>query len=119
MTGKVLQVGNSALFGPRGKVSNALHAVDVLGLETVRSIVLCVHTFSRLEGSVLTESDIAWLQTHSLATGNFARRIAELEGAESQVADDAFTAGILHDSGQLIPASVSRQAWNRALNPVR
>ena len=116
MTAKLLQVVNSAFFGLRGKVSNALHAVDVLGLETVRSIVLCVHTFSRLEGSVLTESDIAWLQTHSLATGNFARRIAELEGAESQVADDAFTAGILHDIGKLILASVSGEAWNRALD---
>jgi HD-like signal output (HDOD) protein len=119
MTAKILQVVNSAFFGLRGQIASAVHAVDILGLETVRSIILCVDAFSRLEGSLLTGPDIAWLHTHSLATAGFARRIAQLEGAESQVVDDAFTTGILHDIGKHILASTSGEAWKSALDLAR
>src|SRR6267142_3367193 len=116
MTAKMLQVVNSAFFGLRGQIADAVHAVEILGLETVRSIVLCMDAFSRPEGSPLTDADIAWLQIHSLATANFARRIAQLEGADPGAADEAFTTGILHDIGKLILASTSGEEWNRALD---
>jgi HD-like signal output (HDOD) protein len=115
MTAKILQVVNSAFFGLRGQTASAVHAVEILGPETMRSIVHCVDAFAPLEGSLLTQTDIAWLHTHSLATANFARRIAQLEGAEPRVSEDAFTTGILHDIGKLILASTSGEAWESAL----
>lgn len=115
MTAKILQVVNSAFFGLRGQIASAVQAVEILGLETVRSVILCVDGFSRLEGSILTEADITWLRIHSLATANGARRIAQLEGADQGVADQAFTTGILHDIGKLILASTSGEEWNQAL----
>jgi len=41
---------------------------------------------------------------HSMRVGQWARRITVIEGGHESLAEQAFTAGVLHDVGELILA---------------
>ena len=103
MTAKLLQLANSASLGLRVQVSNVPDALKFLGLETTRSLILLAHAFSWCEPKRLKLSiDNLW--HHSLATGALARRIAREEGADPDMVDECFLAGLLHDIGKLLLA---------------
>lgn len=105
MTAKILQMVNSAFFGVRRHVSSPAEAVNLLGLETVTTLVLTIQVFSQFrQGQVPGFSPNA-LWNHSLRVGLFAKRIAQNEGQQVTMANDAFTAGLLHDAGHLVLAA--------------
>ncbi|MBI1847966.1 MAG: HDOD domain-containing protein [Candidatus Rokubacteria bacterium] len=105
MTAKILQMVNSSFFGLRGRVSSPVHGVQLLGLETVKALVLCAHVFSQFDDIKLGHFPIEVLWRHSLASSAFARLIAASEREEEAVVDMATVAAILHDVGQLVLAS--------------
>jgi HD-like signal output (HDOD) protein len=102
LTAKILQLVNSAFFGFAREVSSASEAVMLLGVSTIRSLALTMHLFSAFGGveSGHWSMEKAW--RHSMRVGQWAKRIVELEGADQGTAEQAFTAGILHDVGKLI-----------------
>jgi HD-like signal output (HDOD) protein len=102
MTAKILQLVNSAFFGIRRRVSNPTDAAAYLGLETIQSLVLSVKVFSKFESYCTPGCSIDEISSHSLATAVLAKRIAEGEHAGKAMADEAFTAGLLHDLGKLV-----------------
>jgi HD-like signal output (HDOD) protein len=118
MTAKVLQIVNSAYFGLRNRISTARHAVKLLGMDIVKAIVLSVHAFSQFEADCFQEPDMQWLRAHSFQTGMFARLIAQRQGSEQSVVEDAFTAGLLHDIGKLILATATRKKYAEVLKLV-
>jgi HD-like signal output (HDOD) protein/ActR/RegA family two-component response regulator len=119
MTAKVLQLVNSAFFGLRCEVSKAYHAVELLGTDIVRAIVLSTHVFSKFETDLLSESDVQHLWQHSLASGSFAKRIAVLEHCSQHLVDDCFTAALLHDAGKLIMAYALHDQYKKVIELVR
>ncbi len=100
MTVKILQMVNSAFFGLRREVSNVTEAVNFLGLETITSLTLAHGIFSQFEEHPASRQTIAELWKHSSTVGAIARRIATKECPA--VASDAFTAGLLHDIGEVV-----------------
>jgi len=102
MTAKILQLVNSAFFGLRREISSPAQAVTLLGVETVKDLVLAVQVFSRFDGKGLPENFLNTLWSHSLATGVMARTIAKTESDDQSAVDNAFTAGLLHDVGKLV-----------------
>ena len=102
MAAKILQLANSAFIGARGRVSNLLQAVSMIGTETVRTLVLSVHVFSHFD----TNSDLApflpALWEHCVASAGLAQQIAIAENAPKAVLDESFTAGLLHDIGKVV-----------------
>lgn len=102
MTAKVLQLVNSAFFGIPRHIENPAHAVNLLGLDTVKALVLSVEVFSRFEQSKLKAFDIESLWNHSIMTGELVKQIAKTEKTDKQMIDDAYLAGLLHDVGKLI-----------------
>jgi len=110
MTAKILQLVNSAFFGYRRHISSPAQAVELLGLETIKALVLSVKIFSQMDRSSMRVLAVDRIWAHSLATGVFARTIATAEKCERAVVDDAFMGGMLHDAGKLIlAANLSRQ----------
>jgi len=116
MTAKILQLVNSVFFGLRRHISNPTQAVMLLGLDTVKALVLSVHVFSQFNGVQLKKISLEQLQMHRLTVGAFAKRIAEAEGRDKQVADFAFTAGLLHDIGRLVLATNLPEEYVEALS---
>jgi HD-like signal output (HDOD) protein len=119
MTAKILQLVNSAFFGLRCRVSSPMQAVQMLGLDTLRALVLTTHVFDKFCTHILGEAETSYLWKHSLATASFAKRIAASENADRQVVDDCFTAGLLHDAGKLILASAMESKYQHVLDAVR
>ncbi len=105
MTAKVLQLVNSAFFGLPQHVSNPVQAVVLLGLETIKILVLSTHIFSQFEETRLKELPIHSLWRHSVAVGTLARQIARAENADQKMIDHAAMAGLLHDVGKLVLAA--------------
>jgi putative nucleotidyltransferase with HDIG domain len=102
MSAKILQLVNSAFFGLPTRISNPVRAVNLLGLETVKALVLSVKIFSEFSraGSNYCRIDELW--KHSISTALYARDIAREEKRSQDKIDDAFMAGLLHDVGKLI-----------------
>ena len=116
MTAKVLKLVNSAFFCLPCEISRASHAVKLLGLDTLRALVLSAHVFEQFESKRLTADDVQQISNDSLAVSNSARQIALFEHASQRVQDESFTAGLLHDVGKLILASALDEPYGKVLD---
>jgi putative nucleotidyltransferase with HDIG domain len=119
MTAKILQLVNSAFFGLRCRISSPMQAVQMLGLDTLRALVLTTHVFEEFRTRSLGEAEISYLWEHSLAVAAFAKHIAAFEKADRQLVEDCFTAGLLHDAGKLILASAMENKYQHVLDAMR
>lgn len=102
MTVKILQIVNSAFFGLRRRISDSREAVEFLGLETISSLTLGIGVISQFESQQTAGAFLADVWAHSIAVGIMSHKIALLENRET--ANDAFTAGLLHDIGEVVLA---------------
>lgn len=107
---KVLKLANSPYYGMGGKVSSIQHASVVLGHKTLGELITMGGTSSllskNLDGYGL---DAGALWKHSLAVAFGSKIIAEKK--EPSLSNDAFTAGLIHDSGKLILDSYIAERW--------
>jgi HD-like signal output (HDOD) protein len=114
MTAKLLQLVNSAFFGLSRTISNPTEAVFRLGMGTVRSLALSLHIFTEFQQFQAVQFPIQALMDHCLRTANSAQAIAQHEGADSCIADDSFTAGLLMDIGELVLVQNMASAFEEA-----
>ncbi len=105
MTAKVLQLVNSAFFGLRCHVSDPAQAASLLGVDTLKALVLSVHIFSQLDCARVKGLCIEMLWNHSMAVGALAKRIAAAEKLPRESCDHALLAGLVHDAGKLVLAA--------------
>jgi len=105
MTAKLLQLVNSAFFALSQHVSNLMQAVSLLGLDTIKTLVLSIHIFSQFDQEKLPVLNIAHIWKHSFMVGLFAKMIARAENQSQVQVDDALMAGLLHDAGKLVLAA--------------
>ncbi len=98
----MLQTVNSAAVAMGEKITNPVEAVSVLGLDTIKSLVLCLQVFSQSPPSLPTGITLDDLWRHSFAVGQLSRKIARLHTSDARTASDAFTAGLLHRVGQIV-----------------
>jgi HD-like signal output (HDOD) protein len=104
MTAQVLHLVNSAFFGRRRRISDPLQAVQVLGLNTLRALVLSAEVFEAFDVKPAPGFSLEAVQAHCLATSACARLIAASEGCGEEMAGDATIAALLHEAGTLILA---------------
>jgi HD-like signal output (HDOD) protein len=104
MTAKILQLVNSAFFGLRRHVASPAQAVSLLGLDTIKALVLSVHIFTQFDTQKATCLSLQRLWRHSFLTGVLAKAIAKEENLKQILVDDSFMAGLLHDLGKPILA---------------
>lgn len=101
MTTRVLQIVNSAFFNLQRSISNTRDAVSFLGVDTITSLALSLGIFSQLRNEQ-HRSLIDQIWDHSVKVAELARLLAAYEAPHCVA--DAFTAGLLHDIGQVILA---------------
>ncbi len=105
MTARLLQMVNSAAFALAQKVTDPTDAVSLLGMETVKSLVLCLQVFGQNDTAKQSGISLDQLWNHSLTVAKFAREITRLQTGNVLLANEAFTAGLLHDVGRIVIAS--------------
>ncbi len=105
MSAQILKLVNSSFFGFFKNISSPVQATSLLGIDTVKTLVLSIGIFSSLksEQELLLSYDKLW--NHSTLTATFAKHIAGLISKDHVFIEDAFIAGFLHDIGILILAS--------------
>jgi HD-like signal output (HDOD) protein len=116
MAAKCLQLVNSAFFGLRNPVSSTLHALNLLGLDMLKSLVISTHVFTEFNTALFDPQELAWLWEHSFAVSVCAKAIAAAENASPIAMDDASTAGLLHNCGTLVLASCLGKEYKLALD---
>jgi HD-like signal output (HDOD) protein len=96
LTLELLRLANSPLFCCRREISSVYHAIAFLGLDLVRSLAVTAALRS-LAGPHRSETvHASW--RHSLATALACKRLSGLVGLENE---RCYTAGLIHDIGQL------------------
>ncbi|MEA4906441.1 MAG: HDOD domain-containing protein [Chloroflexi bacterium] len=114
MTAKVLQLVNSAFFCLPTNVTSPQRAAAILGINTLRALVLTVKVFSVFTPERQVPGfSMEHLWSHSLQVSNLAKDIALFEGADTYTVEEARTAGLLHDFGKLVEAQV--QGFHQSL----
>ena len=115
LSARILKLVNSPLLGLRRVVADPARAVAFLGVETVRDLVLSIQVFDALSGAHRAGLDLEEEFSHSTYVARLARQIARDSGLERPEQEQAFLAGLLHDSGQLILAAKLPEVFRRVL----
>ena len=102
MSAKILQLVNSAFFGFFNSVESPARAVNLLGLDTIKALVLDIGAFTEICETCSTAIKIEELWQHSLGVAVYAKHIAQMEGQDQASCNNAFIAGLLHDIGKLL-----------------
>ena len=100
MSVKILQIVNSAWFGLAHRMTSVAKAIAYLGVELLKGLALVSQVFGSFEKSPVEGFSLDRLQRHSLLAARLARRFV----ADPANADDAFTAGLVHDVGKIVLA---------------
>jgi HD-like signal output (HDOD) protein len=102
MTAEVLRITNSAYFSLGSRVHDVFQAVRLLGLETVRALVLTVGIFREFDKSPEHAAVLRDLSSYGLSVAALARRLAREEGLGEGLRDQAFCAAMLACIGTLV-----------------
>ncbi|MGZ8940677.1 MAG: HDOD domain-containing protein [Limisphaerales bacterium] len=116
ISAKLLQITNSAFFGFNRPVAKPGDAVLLLGMETTASLVLGIEAFSQLDNVKLKYFSTDQIWRHCQIVANSARAIAEHVTQDADLAQEAYTAALLHDIGKLALAVNLDEAYRDALN---
>ncbi|HEY2646643.1 MAG TPA: HDOD domain-containing protein [Candidatus Acidoferrales bacterium] len=107
ISGEILRMANSALFGIRMEVSSILQATHMLGLERVKGLVVTIAMKAYLNGALeIPALRACW--RHSLACALISEDFAKVSRMEGDV---AYTAGLMHDVGRLALVAAYRKPY--------
>ncbi len=102
---KLLHIVNSAQFGSARQIASPAEAVQLLGIEVLRALMLGTQVFNFYEESPFIRATFHDLWGHSLRTAVSARKLAVIERLPTPVCEECFLTGLLHDVGKLILAA--------------
>ena len=105
LAAKILKLTNSAYFGMPIRVTDCRQAVQLIGLDTMRSVVALWSFFAEYEGDPVMAETIERLGRRSVRIGAMARDIMAAEGADREVQNQACAAGLLCHVGSLLLAA--------------
>ncbi len=99
---KILKLVNSPYFGLPSSVDSVQKAITMLGLDTIKALVLSTHMFSMYDENLLPQLNISLLWDHCFRVSNIARLIAQCEGMDRVDIAECRMMGLLHDVGKLV-----------------
>lgn len=90
---KIIQLVNSAYFGLARNVSSPAEAAAMLGIDTLKGLVLSIGIFSQFEQSTLDRLAPVDIWNHSLTVGKLAKSIAKSQDADKLLMEQAYMGG--------------------------
>jgi putative nucleotidyltransferase with HDIG domain len=114
LSAKILRIVNSAMYALRREVSTVSHAVAVLGLETVKSVIMAAsaervfHSAKDLGTKLMSD--------HSWGTALAARAIARRVRYENP--EEALICGLMHDIGKPVLLQNLRSQYTEIISEV-
>src|SRR4051794_38514094 len=114
LAARVLSVSNSATYGGLAQVRNVVQAATRLGADNLRLVlfeVMASHVFISVDPNIRNACQALWQHSRSVAATS--RQLALMVDAGDP--GEAYLAGLLHDIGKPIIASLLVKAENRLL----
>jgi len=99
LAGRLLKIANSAFYGLNRRISNIQQAVMVLGLTTVKCMILSVAIFDPFKISNDLGINIRAIYGSIISAATICRKLAI--ATQFRRPEDAFTCGLLHEIGLL------------------
>lgn len=112
---KIIKLINSPYFGLPTQVDSVEKAITMLGLDTIRALILSTHLFTMYEKETLPAFSLSLLWEHSFRVSNIARLIASYEKAPQKLIIQCRMAGLLHDVGKLVMANSFPEKYTEVL----
>lgn len=113
---KLLHIVNSAQFGISRQIVTPSEAVQIMGIEVLRALMLGVQAFSFYDAKPFAKSAFKDLWAHSLRVAVSARKIAVAEGFSTERCEECFLAGLMHDIGKLVLAANAETEYKMVLD---
>jgi putative nucleotidyltransferase with HDIG domain len=118
LTARILKIVNSAMYCFEREISTLSHAITILGLDTVRSIIITAALQQIFQHGSAQPQDLTsklfW--EHSYGTAVAAKAIAAR--CNYPLPEEAFSCGLLHDMGKMVMLKNQRQLYQEILNQV-
>jgi HD-like signal output (HDOD) protein len=118
LTARILKIVNSAMYCFDREISTLSHAIAILGLETVRSVIVAASVQQIVQTTAISAKDLTtqlfW--EHSWGAAVAAKAIAVL--TRYPVSEEAFTCGLLHDMGKVVMLKNRSGQYREILNDV-
>ncbi|MEJ2055805.1 MAG: response regulator [Calditrichaceae bacterium] len=105
MSAQILKLVNSSYFGFFKRINSPVQATNLLGINTIRTLVLSHEIFSMFYYQQELAKYANSVVKISSMTGHFSRLIARETVEDAVLIEDAFMVGFLHDIGFLVLAS--------------
>ncbi|MBN1571484.1 MAG: HDOD domain-containing protein [Acidobacteria bacterium] len=114
LSAKILRIVNSALYALRREVSTVSHAVAVLGLETVKSVIMAASAERVFQSA--KDLGTKLMSDHSWGTALAARAIARRVRFENP--EEALICGLMHDIGKPVLLQNLRPQYTEIISEV-
>jgi putative nucleotidyltransferase with HDIG domain len=102
LTGRLLQLINSAYYGLNSRVTSLIKAITMLGINTVKNLTLSSAILSTLsKNKEHSGLDMEGFWQHCLCVGVTSKLLAAKQGIDHKYCQEYFTAGLLHDIGKI------------------
>jgi putative nucleotidyltransferase with HDIG domain len=114
LSAKILKIVNSAMYALRREVSTVSHAVAVLGIDTVKSVIMA----ASVERVFQSAKDLGTklMTDHSWGTALAARAIARRVRYENL--EEALICGLMHDIGKPVLLQNLRERYSEIISEV-
>ncbi len=117
LTGRLLRIANSPFYGLSNRVNSVHQAIMVLGLTTVKCLILSAAIFHPRDINRNTDIDVKTLYGNIISVAITSRKLAVAAGFRAP--EEAFTCGLLHDVGALFLIHHHPQKYSQVLNRAR
>jgi putative nucleotidyltransferase with HDIG domain len=104
LTTALLKLLNTPFFGLSRSVDSMVQAVNILGVNLLRGLILSRGLFKPQDADMYPGFNTQRLWSHCLEMARCCRAVTQAEGAFGREAEDAFLAGLLHDVGKMVLA---------------
>lgn len=118
VSAKLIQVANTAMFGGGRPALTPLDAVQRIGADMTKALVLAEGVLTRFDPRAIHPYSIDHVWPHSQEVAALAVRIARREAGGAGWLNLVSSAGVLHDIGRLILASTEPESYVTALRHV-
>ncbi|MDF1610821.1 response regulator [Stygiobacter electus] len=102
LTAKILQLSNSSYFATAVKTTDIKTALNILGINVVKSLIIYLNLSSYLTKEKINEKYLEEIWSHSLKTSEIAKTIVKEIDISKFVAQEIYATTLLHDIGKII-----------------
>ncbi|MBV1861370.1 MAG: HDOD domain-containing protein [Nannocystaceae bacterium] len=107
---RILSAANSAAYANRSRITSVRRALSTMGSRDAANVIMAVALAKLFSPRSIAEKSL-W--RHSLQVATAVRTLIQASPQADLRADEAYTAGLLHDMGQFVLMAESPDAWAR------